>query len=185
MPWTLLRQNSSNTPTNSSVSAPLPAVKPNTPAPSSNDLSVPFPVPQTDLTLLVRSRGARLAQVEVLLSLNALMRTAWQNVATNERSLPVNARTWYSRLSQRISVILRPQMEGGVPQMDDTDLAEAAFGLAFYSLSPPSYETVVAIVRPNEGGDQIEIGEIEIKRGQPRLRISGSVNGTLAGKGTS
>ncbi|KAL8902632.1 MAG: hypothetical protein Q9207_004514 [Kuettlingeria erythrocarpa] len=174
-----------NFPSNSSLSTPLLAWKLDALSPSSNDLGVPFPVPQTDLTLLVRARGAHLAQAEVLLSLNLLMRSAWKNVATNERSLPVNARTWNSQLSQSISVILRPRMEGEVPQMDDTDLAEAAFGLAYYSLSPPTYETVVAIVRPNEGGDQIEIGEIEIKHRQHGLRISGSGNGTLAGDETS
>ncbi len=185
MRWTLIRLYSSNSLSNSSLSAPLLASELDALSPSMNDLGVPYPVPQTDLKLLVRARGAHLVQAEVLLSLNLLMRAAWKNVATNERSLPVRSRTWISQLSQSILVILRPRMEGEVPQMDDTDLAEAAFGLAYYSLSPPTYETVVAIIRPNEGGDQIEIGEIEIKRRQPILRINGLGNGTLAGTGTS
>lgn len=180
MPWTLLIENLSNASSISLSLAPLLAASLDTASPTSNGLLDPFPIPQTGLTLQVISRGTRLTQVEVLLSLNALMSTAWQNVASNHRSLPVHARTWNSPLSERISVMLRPQMEGRVPQMDDTDLAEAAFGLVYYYLlSPRSYETTVKISRPNEGGESISIGEIEIIRGQPRLSIAGSGNGTL------
>ncbi|KAL8756551.1 MAG: hypothetical protein Q9184_004465 [Pyrenodesmia sp. 2 TL-2023] len=171
-----------NASSNTSTLAPLLAANLDTLLPSSNDLSVPFRIPQTDLTLQPSSRGGRLTREEVLLSLNALMSTAWQNVALHHRSLPVHARAWNSPLSERISVWLRPQMVGRVPQMDDTDLAEAAYGLAYYYLvSLASYEITVTVIRPNEGGEKISIGEIEIRRGQSRLRMAGSGNGTLAG----
>lgn len=106
------------------------------------------------------------------------MSTAWQNVAVNHRAQPVRERTWYSPLRDRVSVTLRPRMIGTTRQVDDTDLAEAAFGLVYYFLlHQPAFATNVTIVKPNEGGRRIPIGEIEIRRGQPRVEIGGSENG--------
>lgn len=57
----------------------------------------------------------------------------------------------------------------------DTDLAEAAFGLAYYFITQkPAFEVTITIVRPNERGRRIPIGEFEISNRLPRVEIGGS-----------
>ena len=57
----------------------------------------------------------------------------------------------------------------------DTDLAEVSVGLITYFLSvQAAFATNVTIVRPNEHGRRVPVGEIEIRSGQPRAGITGA-----------
>lgn len=73
-------------------------------------------------------------------------------------------------------------MNGRTSICTDTDLAEAAFGLAYYfTTRRPAFAAKITIVKPNESGRRVPIGEIEISSRPPEIEISGSGNDTAVG----
>jgi hypothetical protein len=106
-----------------------------------------------------------------------LMVTAWLNVAVRRRVQLLGERTWNSALRDGVAMTLRPRTIGGTSLFTDTDLAETAFGLAYYFMVHQSaFETNITIFRPNESGKRIPIGEIEIRQTQPGVEIGRSRN---------
>ena len=146
---------------------------------TNHDLAAPFQVPETDVTLLFGRRGADLVQGNVVLIMHELISTAWQNVARTHIVQPVAGQNWNSRARNRVSVTLRPRMDGGTSMVTDTDLVEAAFGLAYFFIShQPAFETMVTVVKPDESGRRVPIGELEIVGIPDGIDIGGLGNGT-------
>ena len=111
--------------------------------------------------------------------LDDLINTAWEHVAVNHRVGPVRGSTWNSPAT--VSVILRPRMNGATSLVTDTDLAEAAYGIITYFLAAQAaFATNITIVRPNEEGRRVPVGEIEIRSGQPGAGITGASEGDVS-----
>jgi len=142
------------------------------------NLSAPFPIPDTDLTLLIGSRGANLNFAKVVLILNGLLNLAWQDVAVNHRVRPMPEANSGSHLPDGLVVAFRPRMHDGTSLVTATELAEAMTGMVYYILAAQAaFATTVTIVRPNQAGRRVPIGSIEIRGdGQPRVEIGGSAN---------
>ncbi|KAL8676503.1 MAG: hypothetical protein Q9224_007281, partial [Gallowayella concinna] len=171
----LLLENPANAQTSVNVSSDSTVLAPPLRGPQSdpaNDLSAPTPVPATNIILLPGPLGAALNLAEVILTLNSLISSAWQSVAVNQRPEPVREQTWHSLLRERVSVTMRPRMDGNVPLVTDTELAEAAFGIVYYILvQERASATTFTIVKPNRLGKRTPIAEIEIRGGGPsRIR---------------
>jgi len=177
VPWSLLTGSSSNITSNASSPTTSSTKNLDAALPYPADLSAPFPVPETDITLLPGSRGTDLGGSEVVLIMRDLMITAWLNVAVRRRVQLVGERTWNVALRGGVAVTLRPQIMGGTSLFTDTDLAETAFGLVYYFMVHQlAFETNITIIRPNESGKRIPIGEIEIRQTQPGVGIGRSRN---------
>ncbi|KAL8991546.1 MAG: hypothetical protein Q9169_007842, partial [Polycauliona sp. 2 TL-2023] len=130
---------------------------------TSTDLAAPFPVPETDVILLIGPRGADLVQANAILIMSDLIGTAWRNLARDHSVQPVPGQVWNGRLRNGISVTLRPRMSRGSSMVTATDLAEAAFGLAYFFLTQQrAFETNVTVVRAIDKGRRVPIGELEI-----------------------
>ncbi len=111
-----------------------------------------------------------------------LMSTAWQNVARNHVVRPLPGRTWTGLSRARVSVTLRPRTNGGTSMVTDTDLAEAAYGIATYFVTKqPAFATKITVVRPDESGRRFPVGELEITSRQVRVQVAGSGNDTAVG----
>ena len=150
-------------------------------SPSSTKLSAPFPVPGTDTVLLIGPRGEDFGWklYRMIMTLEHLITTAWEHVAVNHRVGPVSGCTWNSPAT--ISVILRPRMNGRTSLLTDTDLAEATYGIITYFLTAQAaFATNITIVRPNEHGRRVPVGEIEIRSGQPGAGIIGASEGDVS-----
>ncbi|KAI4236052.1 MAG: hypothetical protein LQ349_002788 [Xanthoria aureola] len=149
---------------------------------TSHNLGAPYRVPESDLTLLIGSRGAGLVQGNVVYIMDTLMSTAWQNVARNQNVQRVLGQTWTIQSQSRVSVTLRPRMNGGTSMFTDTDLAEAAFGMATYFIlqQPAPFATKITVVRPGVSGRRVPIGEFEIRSIPHRVEAIGSGNDTAA-----
>lgn len=142
--------------------------------------SSPFPIPNTQLTLLVGPRGAALDSAEVIIVLNGLLDLAWQDLAVFHRVRPVPGTNSRSHLPGGVVATLQPRIHYGRSQVASTDLAEAVTGLVYYILATQaSFVTTVTIVKPNAAGTRVPIGSIEIQVGQPGVEIGGSANDTL------
>ncbi|KAL8888775.1 MAG: hypothetical protein Q9215_003838 [Flavoplaca cf. flavocitrina] len=145
----------------------------------SHSLGAPFPVPETDITLLIGPRGAELVQGDVIFVMLDLMSTAWQNVARNHVVRPLPGRTWTGLSRTRVSVTLRPRMNGGTSMVTDTDLAEAAYGIATYFVTvKPAFATKITVVRPDESGRRVAVGELEIASMPRGVEVAGLGNDT-------
>ena len=146
----------------------------------STDLPSPFPVPDTQLTLLVGPRGAALDSAEVILVLNGLFNLAWQDLAVHHRVRLVPDTRSRCHLPGEVVATMRPRINNGRSQVTSTDLAEAVTGMVYYILAvQAAFATTVTIVKPNVAGIRVPIGSIEINVGQPSITISGSANDTL------
>ena len=146
---------------------------------TSHDLQAPFPVPETDITLLIGPPGPELVQGDVIFVMLDLMSTAWQNVARNHVVRPLSGRTWTGLSRARVSVTLRPRMNGGTSMVTDTDLAEAAYGIATYFVTEqPAFATKITVVRPDESGRRVPVGELEIVSSSVRVEVAGLGNGS-------
>lgn len=150
---------------------------------TSHDLGAPFQVPDTDMMLYETPYGADLVQGNVILIMSDLMSTAWQNVARNNAVRPIAAQVSNSRSRDRVTVTLLPKMNkyGRVSMVTDTDLAEAAFGLAYYFLTQSVvFESTVTVMRPDENGDMVTIGEVQILKLRDGNQTAGLGNDTAA-----
>ncbi|KAL8833598.1 MAG: hypothetical protein Q9170_004181 [Blastenia crenularia] len=145
-------------------------------------LSAPFPIPETDLTLLIGPRGVDLIKADIILKMSGLIITARQDVAISHRVRPVPQHTWSGGLGEEIEVILRPRMNDGTSLVSYTDLVEAAFGLMYFFLTQDAvFATKFTVVKPNQAGRRAPIGEIEIKGVARQLGVEsgGAGNDTL------
>jgi len=144
------------------------------------DLPAPFPIPDTQITLLVGPRGAALDSANVILILNGLLNLAWQDVAVHHRVRHVPATNSRRDLPGGVVTAFRPRMNGGRSLVTSTDLAEAVTGMVYYILATQAaFVTTVTIVKPDEAGRRVPIGSIEIQGGQPGVEIGDSANDTL------
>ncbi|KAL8722572.1 MAG: hypothetical protein Q9225_000968 [Loekoesia sp. 1 TL-2023] len=149
-------------------------------APSSDPehLSAPFPVPDTDVTLLVGRRGIDLAPATVIWPLNYLINEAWQAIALNHYVQPIG-QLQATDDSHRVLVQMRPRMSGTTPLVTDSNLVEATTGIVYYMLQEGWFGTTVTVVRPNQSGRRIPVCEIQIGRIAPRDLVAGPGNDTL------
>ncbi|KAL8881936.1 MAG: hypothetical protein Q9192_007684 [Flavoplaca navasiana] len=146
---------------------------------TSHNLGAPFPVPETDVTLLIGPRGPDLVQGDVIFIMLDLMSTAWQNVARKHVVRPLPGRTWNGLSRTRVSVTLRPRMNGGTSMVTDTDLAEAAYGIATYFVTEqPAFATKITVVRPDRSGRRVPVGELEIASMPRGVEVAGLGNDT-------
>ena len=61
----------------------------------------------------------------------------------------------------------------------DTDLAEAAYGMATYFITEqPAFTARITVVRPDQSGTRVPIGEFEISSIPAPKQVAGLKNGT-------
>lgn len=132
------------------------------------------------MTLVVGPRGAALDSAEVILILNGLLNSAWQDMAVHRHVRRVPERNSRSHLPGGVVATLRPRIYDGRSQVTSTDLAEAVTGMVYYILAKQAaFATTVTIEKPNEAGRKVAIGSIEIKGEQPSVEIGSSANDIL------
>ena len=140
------------------------------------ELSAPFPVPSTQMILLMGLRGVDLPLGDTVLSLQTLLDKAWQDVATFRYVQPVPEWSRGIHITSDLVLTVRPRMHEGRSLLTDTDLIEAAVGLVDYMLREGAHATTAALVRPNNKRRRVNVGEIEIELGQPSLKSVSTLN---------
>lgn len=148
---------------------------------SGGALTAPFPVPESDMTLLVGARGEDLTEIAVVLGLDEMIRRAWRNLAINGRPQPVETGTM--RLSgigdDVFWVVVRPRMNGATSLMTETDFVETAVGIVYYMVLNGFFATKITAVRRESSGKRAVKGEIELSVTRPRIGALVSGNASL------
>ncbi|KAL8713442.1 MAG: hypothetical protein Q9225_006774, partial [Loekoesia sp. 1 TL-2023] len=150
------------------------------PPPSSTSLSAPFPVPDTDVILLFGPRGINLSLLTVYLALQDLVSKAWNNVAVNHGVNAVPQYTTPNEPIDRVVITMQSRKSGNTFLMTDSDLIEGAVGVILYMVQHGFFATKVTIVRPNESGTRVPVGDMEISPNRRRVQIAGSEKDTSA-----
>ena len=136
---------------------------------SSIPLSVPFVVPETDMTLLIGSRGADLLRAAVVLSLDQAIAVMWRDVAIRGQAQPVrDLASEITVFGARFWIIVSSRKSSGVSFFTGTDLVEAVIGTVYYMVPNGFFATKITAVRPDGGGRRIPVGEIELSVERPR-----------------
>ena len=89
----------------------------------------------------------------------------------------------FSDKTGAVRVTVQPRMQqidrGGQPLMTDTDLVEASAGIVFYMLAHGFVATTVMVIRSDERGIKVPVGDIEIADMRPLVQQAGAGNASL------
>ena len=129
---------------------------------SSKPLLAPFPVPGTDVTLLVGARGTDLPIEAIIWPLNYFFSAAWQQVASDHAPTPMGLMRLKDQ-TKRVELLMRPRKRGELSLISTSDLVEATTGIAYYMLQEGFFATKITVVRPDETGRRRPVADIEIK----------------------
>ena len=163
----LLRYGSPASPLATTSNSPsvtnFSASNPNSSSFSVRPLSAQFPVPETDMTLFVGSRGVDVQQSSAVRALDSMISRSYVRVANAHRVRPVERTTSkVEDYSGTLSVITMSRLRRGVWLFDDTDLVEMAVGVVFYMVNAGFFMTTITAVGPDHMGQSIPVGDMEI-----------------------
>ena len=138
----------------------------------------PWNVPGTSMTLYFSSRELGLPPEYVIWPLNILIGCRWISFASTQRVGRVGEIVSTDD-SDTVQVTMKPRMEPPIPYQPlttDTDVVEAAVGIVFFMLTHGFFTTKIIVLRPNERGLRIPVGDIEILDKRFPFRRVGSGN---------
>ena len=144
---------------------------------SPSRLPPPFPVPETDITLLIGARGGDLPRAPVIQALDGMVSKGYIDFAIHRhaRSLPQQT-AMIQDASGTTYVIMRPRMSSGVSLLTTTDLVETAVGIVYYMVQNGFFATTITALRPNDSERRIAVGEMEIRMDPRRVNGLGEGN---------
>ena len=135
----------------SSISTPLPN---------------PFPVPESDLTLLFGPHRALPANSEkwITYMLIQVIEKAWQLLVENKRAVPF---PFFGKIvpPAKLSVIIEPRTrpDGRTPLLTSSMVADAAVGIVYYMLAQGFFGSAISVVWPDSRGIRIVVATIHIR----------------------
>lgn len=127
-------------------------------------LSAPFPVPDTDLTLLIGARGISVPRAGVIQALDGMVSKGYLDFAVHQHARRLPQQT--AKIDDPAGttyVTMRPRMQEGTSLLTTTDLVEMAIGIVYFMLRNRFVATTITAVRPDESGKRIAVGEMEIE----------------------
>ena len=130
------------------------------------------------MTLYFSSRELGLPPEYVIWPLNTLIGYRWISFASTQRVGRVGEIVSTDD-SDTVQVTMKPRMEPPIPYESlttDTDVVEAAVGIVFYMLTHGFFTTKIIVLRPDERGVRIPVGDIEILDKRSPFRQVGSGN---------
>ena len=134
------------------------------------------------MTLYFGSSELALPREYVIWPLNILIGYGWVSFASTQTVGRVDEMV-YTDDSDSVEVTVKPRMEPPIPYRSlttDTDIVEAAVGIVYFMSSRGFFTTNVIVLRPDEQGLRIPVGNIEIvdKRSPFRQVSSGNTSST-------
>lgn len=125
-------------------------------------LSASFPVPETDLTLLIGSRGVDLPRAPLIQATDGLMIKAFRDVIINHGVQTMNEISGeVEDESGWTSIRLRPRMRGNTSLFTNTDMMEMAVGVVYYMVNNGFFATTITAVRADRRGKRSPVGSME------------------------
>ena len=124
------------------------------------------------MTLYFRSIELALPPEYVIWPLNILIGYGWISFASTQRVGSVDEMV-YTDDSDTVKVTVKPVMEPPIPYrslMTDTDIVEAAVGIVYFMSRRGFFTTNIIVMRPDERGLRIPVGDIEIVDKQSSFR---------------
>ncbi|KAL8685647.1 MAG: hypothetical protein Q9218_007629 [Villophora microphyllina] len=148
--------------------------------PDTISLTAPFPVPGSDLTLLIGSRGRDLPFAAVLQGIDGMIAYCYRELVTHHAVRPVNSmKTKITDNSGVTSTWIKPRMNRGFSQMTYTDLVDLSIGTVYYMVDNGYFATTVTAVRPDARGRRLLLGSMEFSMEPRAVNIAGSGNSSL------
>ncbi|KAL9583220.1 MAG: hypothetical protein Q9212_002834 [Teloschistes hypoglaucus] len=93
--------------------------------PKVTSLTAPFPIPGSDLSLLIGSRGRDVPPAPMIQGVDGMIAFAYRELVVNHESRPVNTmRAQITDFSGVMSSWLKPRSHRGISVLTDTDLVE-------------------------------------------------------------
>ncbi|KAL8790227.1 MAG: hypothetical protein Q9195_006450 [Heterodermia aff. obscurata] len=135
-------------------------------------------IPGTSMTLYFASRELDLPPKYVIWPLNTLIGHSWISFASTQRVGRVGEIVSTDD-SDTVQVTMEPRMEPPIPYQPlttDTDLVEAAVGIVCFMSTQRFFATKIIMLRPDERGIRIPVGDIEILNKRSPLRQVSSGN---------
>ena len=132
-------------------------------------LGVPFPIPTTNIILLIGAQGDTLPQAPVIQALDGMVSLGYLRFANERRVGRIYQHTArISDASGTTYVTLQPRRtSGGISLLTATDVVEMAVGIVYYMVQNEFFATTITAVKPDKTGKRIAIGEMQIRM-EPR-----------------
>lgn len=130
------------------------------------------------MTLYFSFRELALPPTCVISPLDTLIGYGWVSFASTQRVGRVGE-TVYTDDSDTVQVKVEPRMEPPIPYRPlttDTDVVEAAVGIVYFMANYGFFTTKIIVLRPDERGVRIPVGDIEIVDKRSPFRQVGSGN---------
>ncbi|KAI4252208.1 MAG: hypothetical protein LQ352_004414 [Teloschistes flavicans] len=147
---------------------------------SATSLTAPFPVPGSDLSLLVGARGRDLPPAPMIQGVDGMIAFAYRELVTHHASGPVNSmRAKITDLSGVTSSWLKPRAHQGISVLTDTYLVDMCTGIVLYAVEHGYFATTITAVRSDQRGKRILLGSLEFSYEPKGLELAGSGNVSL------
>lgn len=147
---------------------------------SSGPLAAPYPIPGTDVTLLVGTLGPVVHEAFVIPALDSVIGEAWRNLVIKGYVSHVRRfETWVRGPDDKTRVIWGPTRIGTrTVFFTELELVEMIYGLICYMLDSVGgfFATKIIAVRP-AGRRRVQMGEMEIFPPVPNDKVDGPKRG--------
>ena len=130
------------------------------------------------MTLYFSSRELALAPECVIWPLDTLIGYGWVTFVSMQRVGRVGVLV-FTDDSETVQVKVQPRLEPPIPFLPlttTTDVVEAAAGIAYFMATHGFFTTKIIVLRPDERGVSIPVGDIEIVDTRSPFRQVGSGN---------
>ncbi|KAI4199188.1 MAG: hypothetical protein LQ350_004744 [Teloschistes chrysophthalmus] len=140
-------------------------------------LAAPFPIPGSDLSLLIGSRGGDLPPAPMIQGVDGMIAFGYRELVVHHESRPVNTmRARITDLSGVTSSWLKPRSNRGVSVLTDTDLVEMCTGVVLYAAENGYFATTITAVRTDIRGKRVLLGSMEFSLAPIPIENTGSTN---------
>lgn len=130
------------------------------------------------MTLYFSSIESRLPPEYVIWPLNTLIGRCWLSFASTQSVGRVDKMVSTDD-SDTVQVTIEPKMEPPIPYQPlttITDVVEAAVGIVYFMVTREFFTTKIIVLRPDERGIRIPVGDIEIVNKRSPFHQVGSGN---------
>ena len=133
------------------------------------------------MTLYFSSIESSLPPEYVIWPLNTLIGRCWLSFASTQSVGRVGTMVSTDD-SDTVQVTIEPKMEPPIPYQPlttNTDVVEAAVGIVYFMVPHGFFATKIIVLRPDERGTRIPVGDIEIVNKRSPFHQVGSGNSSI------